>query len=400
VEKTRPIESAPALSIVIPSHNGRHFLEACLQSVFLHRPPRTEVIVVDDASQDGTSQWLRATYRETRLVELPSPSTSSGGSAWGYCRAVNAGIKASTAPIVQTLNNDTIVSKDWAGPALRLFANPAVGSVAPQVWLLREPDLLDSAGDLYYLFGWAANRGHGLPLYPEVMEEREVFGTCGGAGFFRRDALFRAGLFPQHFQAYYDDVDLAFRLRWAGYRCLYTPFSKVYHRLHGTYDHRHPEVTYLIARNEERVFRANLPGKSLRRALLPHLAHILVKVVGKGLLGRNPGAYLRGKLAVLSEVKEIRGQRQRLRLLARQASFPIRFPFENDPWMPAKLILYRLRQSLSSKEVRYVKSSQRQASVKRDGCVTEDLPHSTLATSSPKNYSELMADKIPSTEAA
>ena len=400
MEKARPIESTPALSIVIPSHNGRHFLEACLQSVFLHRPPRTEVIVVDDASKDGTSQWLRSTYRETRLVELPSPSTNSGGFGWGYCRSINAGIKASTAPIVQTLNNDAIVTKDWASEALRLFANPAVGSVAPQIWLLREPGLLDSAGDLYYLFGWAANRGHGLPLYPEVMEEREVFGACGAAGFFRRAALLRAGLFPQHFQAYYDDVDLAFRLRWAGYRCLYTPFSKVYHRLHGTYDHHHPEITYLIARNEERVFWTNLPGKSLRQALLPHLLHVLVKVVGKGLLGRNPSAYLRGKLAVLGEVKEIRGQRKRLRLLAQQASFPIHFPFENDPWMPAKLILHRLWQILSSKEVRYVKSWLGHASVKRDRCVCEDLPHSTLAASSPKNNSELMAEKIPSTEAA
>jgi O-antigen biosynthesis protein len=386
VEKTGPTESAPALSIVIPSHNGRHFLEACLQSVFLHRPPRTEVIVVDDASQDGTAQWLRATYREIRLMELLSPSSNSGG--WGYCRAVNEGIKASTAPIVQTLNNDTIVTKDWAGPALRLFANPAVGSVAPQVWLLREPGLLDSAGDLYYLFGCAENRGHGMPLHPEVMEEREVFGACGSAGFFRRDALLRAGLFPQHFQAYYDDVDLAFRLRWAGYRCLYTPFSKVYHRLHGTYDHRHPEITYLIARNEERVFWANLPGKSLWQAMVPHLAHLLIKVVGKGLLGKNPGAYLRGKLAVLSEVKQIREQRQRLRLLALQASFPIHFPFENDPWMPAKLILHRLRQSLSSKKVTPFKSSQRQASIP------------TFAANSSKIHSELSADKIPSTEAA
>jgi len=122
--------------------------------------------------------------------------------------------------------------------------------------------------------------------------------------------------------------------------------------------------------------------------------------VGKGLLGRNPSAYLRGKLAVLGEVKEIRGQRKRLRLLAQQASFPIHFPFENDPWMPAKLILHRLWQILSSKEVRYVKSWLGHASVKRDRCVCEDLPHSTLAASSPKNNSELMAEKIPSTEAA
>jgi GT2 family glycosyltransferase len=297
------------------------------------------VIVVDDASQDGTAQWLRSTYRNARLVQLSKNR--------GFCRAINAGIEASRAPIIQTLNNDTIVGKDWASVAIRLFADPAVGSVAPQVRMLGDPELLDSAGDLYYLFGRAVNRGHGLPWRSEMIKEREVFGACGAAGFFRREALLRVGLFPPHFHAYYDDVDLAFRLRWAGYRCLYTPFSKVYHRLHGTYDHRQPDVAYLMARNEERVFWANLPGRLLWRAMMPHMGHVLAVAVGKTLLGKNAGAYLRGKLAVLREAREIRRQRQRRRQLAQHARFPIRFPFEKDPWMPAKLIIHRLGHILS-----------------------------------------------------
>ena len=362
-------KTEPALSIVIPSHNGRRLLQRCLESVFLHRPADSEVIVVDDGSQDCTSSWLRATFRQVRLVQLSKNQ--------GYCRAVNAGIQASRAPVVQTLNNDTIVTQGWTEPALRLFADPGVGSVAPQVWLLQEQSLLDSAGDLYYLFGWAANRGHGLPLQAEMMDERGVFGTCGSAGFFRREALFRAGLFPSHFQAYYDDVDLAFRLRWAGYRCIYTPFSKVYHLLHGTYNHRDPNVTYLCARNEERVFWSNVPARSLWRAVAPHLSYILAMVVGKALLGTNSGAYLKGKLAVLGDAKEIYRQRQQRRLLARQANFPIQFPFEDEPWMLVKLLFSRLRDCLSPGP--------------------QPQKHSAIG---PEDYPELLADNTGFSKAA
>src|SRR5262249_6418698 len=160
---------------------------------------------VDDASTDGTVEWLRATHPDVQLIQLPRNH--------GFCRTINAGLRAAKAPIIETLNNDTVVTSGWADAAMSLFADPTVGSVAPLVFLLREYGLVDSAGDEYQISGWAMNRGHRRRLDPSLLHVTEVFGASACAAFYRREALLRAGLFPEHFRAYYDDVDLAFRLR-------------------------------------------------------------------------------------------------------------------------------------------------------------------------------------------
>ena len=156
----------------------------------------------------------------------------------------------------------------------------------------------------------------------------EVFGACASAGFFRRAALLRAGSFPEHFRAYYDDVDLAFRLRWNGYRCLYTPHSRVFHRLNYSHNHRNASLIEQLARNEERVFWSNLPAPLLRRGVVPHLVFVAYCAGTRMLRRDNSRAYLRGKLSVLGELAEIRRQRDRLSRLARNATGPLRWPVE------------------------------------------------------------------------
>jgi GT2 family glycosyltransferase len=293
-----------------------------LGAVQRHRPANAEVIVVDDASTDGTADWLRATYPEVRLVRLPGNR--------GFCGAINAGLRAAQAPIVETLNNDTMVTAGWADAALRLFADPKVGSVAPLVWLLREEGLIDSAGDSYQISGWAMNRGHRQPLNRSLLQVAEVFGASASAAFYRREALLRVGLFPEHFRAYYDDVDLAFRLRAAGYSCLYTPYARVLH--HHNYSHRHDtlEMVARLARNEERIFWSNLPGPLLLRGLLPHALYIGGVFASRWLRGDNAWAYLGGKLAVLREWEQIIHQRRQMRRLTAEALVPNRLPVDTD----------------------------------------------------------------------
>jgi len=80
--------------------------------------------------------------------------------------------------------------------------------------------------------------------------------------------------------------------------------------------------------------------------MVPHLFYVFAMIAGKALVGRNSDAYLKGKLAVLREVKEICQQRKKCRKLAHQANSPVQFPFEIDPWMPAKLVFRRLKESL------------------------------------------------------
>ncbi|MGZ3486130.1 MAG: glycosyltransferase family 2 protein, partial [Isosphaeraceae bacterium] len=143
-------DPVPLCSIVIPTYNGRALLETCLGSVFRNLPAgrtwATEVIVVDDASTDGTVKWVATHYPPVRLVRRPRNG--------GFCAAANAGLSAAHGQFIQLLNNDTEVTPGWLEAGLAPFADPTVGSVAPLVLVRSDPSRVDSAGDAYTLAGW------------------------------------------------------------------------------------------------------------------------------------------------------------------------------------------------------------------------------------------------------
>jgi GT2 family glycosyltransferase len=211
-----------------------------------HRPYETQVIVVDDASTDGTVEWLRAEHPWVETVCLSCNR--------GFCGAVNAGVAHADGEFVELLNNDTEVSAGWAEAALGHFADATVGSVAPLALFMDRPDTIESAGQEYHLCGWGKNRGYGRPLSPEYLVTREVFGPSASCGFYRRDVLDKIGVMLPEYEAYYEDVDLSFRLRWAGYRCIYEPASRVLHRESASYRQQRDRVVHLLARNEELVY--------------------------------------------------------------------------------------------------------------------------------------------------
>jgi len=312
---------APLCSVVIPTYNGRELLERCLASVMRHRPadPRQaiEVVVADDASTDGTAEWLARAHPEVRLVRLERNQ--------GFCAAANAGIAAARGRFIQLLNNDTTVVRGWIEGGLAPFADSTVGSVAPLVLVRSDPTRVDSAGDAYTLAGWPIKRGHGQPTAAFASRPvEEVFGASGSSAFYRALALRRAGEFDPLFGSYYEDVDLAFRLRWAGYRCLFAPGSVVHHDVSATYDHKSPALQRRMARNAEIVFWSNLPARLLAMALLPHLALLAVQGLWRLARGRlRP--FLLGKCDALRAWPEIKARRRlRVELAARTEHRPPR----------------------------------------------------------------------------
>lgn len=259
----------PPLSIVIPSYARADLLGLCLASVQRHAPVGTEVIVVDDASRDAVISRTAERFG-VRVVRLPKRS--------GFCLTANAGIAAARGDVVEMLNDDTEVTTGWADAALRWFADPAVGAVAPLVVQL-EPGRsgnprIDSAGDEYDIGGFARKRGHGRPAAHYALPT-EVWGVSAAAGFYRRSALLAAGCFPPDFGAYFEDVDLSFRLRRLGYVARFDPDSVVWHRVSASYGKKPSRRTLeLQSRNEERVFWRNIRGRQ-RLSSIPRHAAVL-----------------------------------------------------------------------------------------------------------------------------
>jgi GT2 family glycosyltransferase len=299
----------PPLSIVIPSHNRPELLQLCLQSVERHAPKGTEIVVVDDASAEGIVSATAQRFDGVRVLRLERPS--------GFCVAANTGLRATNAEVVELLNDDTEVSSGWADAALAHFADVSIGAVAPLVLCGSPTDAaprVDSAGDRYFAGGVAGKRGHGRLLDQAFLLGGEVFGASASSAFYRRDLVLSLGGFPEHFGAYFEDVDLAFRLHWAGARILYEPQSRVWHRVSASYGAPAAELLERQSRNEELVFWRNLPASRLWRVLPLHAA----VVAGKAWRRWREGQllpFLRGRLQALGEAAEIVRHRRRLQRL-------------------------------------------------------------------------------------
>jgi GT2 family glycosyltransferase len=253
------------LTVVIPTRHQADLLRRAVQSVRDHAPPDTQLVVVADGPCASRPPSLPG---DVTLLQRPRPL--------GFCAAANAGIRAAAAPIVQLLNDDAEVTAGWAEPALAALAHPAVVAVSPLI--LRWPgDTIDSAGDAYDPGGFASKRGHGQRVEGQHLVSGEVQAASGCAAFYRRDAVLAVGGFAESFAAYFEDVDLACRLRRAGGRIVYVPASRVLHRGSASYGPPRGRLLERQSCNEERLFWRNTAGTP--RELTRHAAVLAGKLL-------------------------------------------------------------------------------------------------------------------------
>ena len=293
------------VSVVVPSGNGRHLLPDCLDALRGQRYRDFEVVVVDNASTDGSAALVRERYPEVRLLEL--------GFNGVFARAANAGIRATSSEIVVLLNNDTAPEPEWLAELVgALDAAPEAGMAASKLLLWDRRDTLHSAGDFYGLDGVPGSRGVWTRDEGRYDRDRYVFGACGGAAAYRRSMLDQIGLFDGGLVAYVEDVDLNLRAQAAGHRCVFAPRARVYHRLSATGGG--PLASDYCGRNFITVLARDLPGALLRR----HWPKVVRAQAGFAIESlrhlREPAARarLRGQLAGLLHLPVALAQRRRI----------------------------------------------------------------------------------------
>ena len=295
----------PRLSIVIPNWNGVRFLGTCLDALRRQTEPASEIILVDNASTDGSQAAVNDHYPEVKLIELAENR--------GFTGACNIGIEAATGEIIVLLNNDTEVDKRWVEEVLAAFdARPEVGIVASKMLLFDQRDRLHTAGDFFTTDGCAGNRGAWEADSGQYDSGDLVFSACGGAAAYRRSMLADIGTLDDDFFFLLEDVDIAWRAQLAGYKVWYSPQAIVYHHLSATGGGA--TASFYAGRNGIWLIVKNMPASLLRKYGLQILGRQLALAWAalKAWRGREARARLRGMAAGLLSIPGALAKRRQI----------------------------------------------------------------------------------------
>ena len=245
----------PDLTVIIPNFNGKHLLKECLKSL-KYQNSSFEVIVIDNGSTDGGADYISKNYPEFNLIV--------NNENFGFAVAVNQGIKASNTEYVFLMNNDVVLEHDCISNLLECIQkDKKVFAAASKMVQYHDKTIIDDAGDEYTILGYTKKVGNGksIKLYEN---EREIFSACAGASIYRRDVFNKIGYFDENFFAYMEDVDISYRARIYGYKCIYCPKAVVYHVGSATSGSKYnPFKIRLAARNNIYVPYKNMPWPML-----------------------------------------------------------------------------------------------------------------------------------------
>ena len=316
----------PDVSVVIVTWNGRKFLDACLTAVAAQQGVNAETIVVDNASTDGTPDYLRDRFPWVRVVVLDTNRGFAGGN--------NAGVREARGRYIALLNNDTIPDPAWLRTLLAGIDEQAgFALMASRIVYMHDPGVIDSAGDGFLRSGGAFKRYHGAPS-TNAEQSGEVFGVCGAACLMPKAVFDELGGFDEDFFASHEDVDLSYRARLLGYRCRYVADAIVRHHGSATLGRVSAWAVFHGQRNLEWVYVKNTPAMLLLRTLPGHLVYNAAAAVHFARIGAA-GAFLRAKVAALAGLPKMLRKRAAVQRSRRVSGASVSRHFERR-WLSAK----------------------------------------------------------------
>lgn len=224
----------PKVAIVIPHVKGEEILRRCLLSLKKTTYTDYEIVIIDNGSTDGSVDRIQNEFPEVCVLRSPINLGFAGG--------CNLGIRSTQSPYVVLLNNDTEVTENWLGPLIEeMDKDPSVAAVQPKLLSLENRERFDycgAAGGEIDLFGYPFAWGR---LFDSIEidegqydDRKQVFWATGAATVLRRSALDSVGLMDETFFAHMEEIDLNWRLQWAGYRVVVVPSALIYHHTGAT----------------------------------------------------------------------------------------------------------------------------------------------------------------------
>ncbi len=274
------------VSVIVPNRNRRELLEALLAKLAAGTGPIVEIVVVDDASEDGSAEAARKLG--ARVVRL--------GARGGFSRAVNRGLRECRTDLIAIVNNDVEPAPDWLEKLVAALAGPGerLWFAAGKLLSSGGEGILDGAFDMLSRGGCAWRAGHGRADGGVWDQPRQIRFAPFTAALFRAALFERVGGLDERFDSYLEDVDFGLRCAMAGLQGVYVPAARAWHAGSATLGRWSAETVHLIARNQLLLVAKHYPRGWVKKYGWPVL-------VGQGLWALvalrhgAPCAWLRGK---------------------------------------------------------------------------------------------------------
>lgn len=222
----------PSIAVAVLNHNGQHHLMACLSSLEKQSYPNFEVFLIDNGSTDSSLEWVTNNFPSVKIIAF--------NENLGFCEAYNSVVNKLSNEYIVFLNNDTQVSNGWLNELVKpMLQEETVGACGSKIFFLEDQQKIAHAGGKLTLIG----SGMDVNLFRHDTEtknsSKQLVGfVCGASMLVRRSAFLNVGGFDNDYFAYHDDVDLCWRMWLHGYKVVFVPTSKIYHKSGGSWGER------------------------------------------------------------------------------------------------------------------------------------------------------------------
>ncbi|MBD3289338.1 glycosyltransferase [candidate division KSB1 bacterium] len=288
------MENTSKVSVVMLNWNRKEVLMESIQAVLDLDYPVYEVIVVDNASTDGSQQAVKESFPNVTLVENDKNYGAIGGKNIGLRKAIQSPVD-----YIYMVDNDIVGAKDSLSKLIEVAeADENVGMVGAMMYDMSKPDIILSAGGtIDYTENVSRGRGDAQKDVGQFDNVEQVDYLWGGALLARKSVLEKVGLFdPGYIGYWFEDTDLSVRVTKAGYKILFSPFAKVWHKPHATIEQFSYRKKYLATRNAVRFMKKHAPVHGWIKYLFFAIAGLPYALVRDLLKGRGPkGAWGKAK---------------------------------------------------------------------------------------------------------
>ncbi|MCI4645868.1 MAG: glycosyltransferase family 2 protein [Hyphomonadaceae bacterium] len=303
----------PFFSVVIVNYNGGSYLQGAVDSLKAQTDQDFELFVVDNASSDGSAETLD-------LSGLPAARLMVQDDNLGFAEGNNVAARMAGGDWLVLLNPDAVAAPDWLARLREATQHyPETAMFASAQIALEDDGLLDGAGDCYLGVGIPWRGGFGLPVARLPADEGEVFSPCGASAAYRLDCFLGAGGFDESFFCFCEDVDLAFRLRLEGHRCIFLPGAVVHHAGGAISGRASAFSVHLGARNRIWTYVKNTPPQLLWLTL-PGAVFMNLAILARGLQTGRFGPTWAGLRDAFADLPRVLKQRREIQA-GRRASF-------------------------------------------------------------------------------